>query len=510
MLFNTFVFLLFFILVYTIFLGLGLWAKRHSWAARGQNLWLLAASYFFYGWWDWIFLILIVLSTLVDYIAALGIDGSGDRKRKRIFLFFSILSNLGILFAMKYFNFFADSLVHQWNSLAGFLGWETIGGSGSFLLKSVVLPVGISFYTFQTMSYTIDVYKGQIRAEKDFFDFALFVTYFPQLVAGPIERAGDLLPQLKKPKFPDTGILLEGVWDVLLGYFLKVYVADNLGPLVDQIYFPNKEAYLTHSDHALGMGGGQVLVATLGFLIQIYCDFAGYSFIALGISRFLGVQLTVNFETPEYSATPIELWTRWHVTLNRWFREYVYFPLGGSRTTRTKQIRNILIVFGLSGLWHGANWTFVTWGLLNGIFTVVYMVILWNFPPPNSQIPSPAWIRIPIAVGSRFLTFLLFALSAVAFRAYDTHHMLLLYSQIFSPWNLTEQVNGVLSVGHYLGEMLRIALPLLIIDYFVYTRKDRYFLLKKGPWLQAAVFILLFGTVVLKGIFGKEVIYFAF
>ncbi|EQA35104.1 membrane-bound O-acyltransferase family MBOAT [Leptospira inadai serovar Lyme str. 10] len=510
MLFNTFVFLLFFLVVYAIFLVLGNFAKRYPLAARGQNLWLLAASYFFYGWWDWIFLTLIIVSTFVDYSAALGINGARNQTQKRIFLWFSILSNLGILFTMKYFNFFADSFIYEWNALSGLLGWGAVGGSHSLLLRSIVLPVGISFYTFQTMSYTIDVYRGQIPVEKDFFDFALFVTYFPQLVAGPIERAGDLIPQLKKPKFPNSAILLEGVWDILLGYFLKVYVADNLGPLVDQVYFPNKEAYLAHTDHALGMGGGQVLSATLGFLIQIYCDFAGYSFIALGVSRFLGVQLTVNFETPEYSATPIELWTRWHVTLNRWFREYVYFPLGGSRTTRTKQIRNILLVFGLSGLWHGANWTFITWGLLNGIFTVIYMSILWNFPPTADAPEKPVWIRIPIAIGSRLLTFLLFALSAVGFRAYDTNHMLLLYSQIFSPWNLTDQVNGILSVGHYFWEMLRIALPLLVIDYFVYTRKDRYFLLKKGPILQALVFILLFGTIILKGIFGKEVIYFAF
>ncbi|EQA45891.1 membrane-bound O-acyltransferase family MBOAT [Leptospira broomii serovar Hurstbridge str. 5399] len=510
MLFNTFVFLLFFLVVYAIFLIFGRFAKRYPLAARGQNLWLLAASYFFYGWWDWVFLTLIIVSTFVDYSAALGINSARNQTQKRIFLWFSILANLGILFTMKYFNFFADSFIYEWNTLSGLLGWGPVGGSDSLLLRSIVLPVGISFYTFQTMSYTIDVYRGQIPAEKDFFDFALFVTYFPQLVAGPIERAGDLIPQLKKPKFPNSAILLEGVWDILLGYFLKVYVADNLGPLVDQVYFPNKEAYLAHPDHALGMGGGQVLSATLGFLIQIYCDFAGYSFIALGISRFLGVQLTVNFETPEYSATPIELWTRWHVTLNRWFREYVYFPLGGSRTTRTKQIRNILLVFGLSGLWHGANWTFITWGLLNGIFTVIYMSILWNFPPTANAPEKPIWIRIPVAIGSRMLTFLLFALSAVGFRAYDTNHMLLLYSQIFSPWNLIDQVNGVLSVGHYFWEMLRIALPLLVIDYFVYTRKDRYFLLKKGPILQALVFILLFGTVILKGIFGKEVIYFAF
>ncbi|TGK06827.1 MBOAT family protein [Leptospira semungkisensis] len=510
MLFNAFVFLLFFIVVYAVFLAFAFKAKNHPWALRGQNLWLLAASYFFYGWWDWIFLTLIVVSTLVDYFAAIGIGRSQTKRSRLIFLWFSILSNLGILFTMKYFNFFAGSFLSQWNSIAVQLGGAPLGESGSFLLKSIILPVGISFYTFQTMSYTIDVYKGDLKPEKDFFDFALFVTYFPQLVAGPIERAGDLLPQLKKPKFPDANGVMEGLWDILLGYFLKVYIADNLGPIVDQVFFTNKETYLAHLDYATRMGGGQVLAATLGFIIQVYCDFAGYSFIAVGISRLMGVNLTINFDTPEYSANPVELWTRWHVTLNRWFRSYVYFPLGGSKVGKLAQIRNVLLVFGLSGLWHGANWTFVTWGLLNGFYTVIYLLIVWYASDHLSSLSNTKWKSIAFAIGSRVLTFFLFGLSAVAFRAYDVSHMLLLYSQIFSFWDISGPVNGMLSFGHYFWEIFKVVLPLLIIDFFIYTRNDRYFIFKTNKWLQSLAFIFLFGMVILKGIFGKEVIYFAF
>jgi D-alanyl-lipoteichoic acid acyltransferase DltB (MBOAT superfamily) len=357
------------------------------------------------------------------------------------------------------------------------------------------------------------VYKGQIKAERDFFDFALFVNYFPQLVAGPIERAIDLLPQLKKPKFPTWDGVQLALWDILLGYFMKVYVADNLANYIDQVFLGGKGIYLANPAIISSIDGSQIFVASLGLVMQIYCDFAGYSFIALGTSRLLGVTLTVNFETPEFSRNPVEFWNRWHITLNRWFRDYVYFSLGGSKFGKYKQLRNLFIIFVVSGFWHGANWTFVFWGVIQGCYTVFYVAFL---APKTKEQDSSGGLKISflsILTGtfSRFSVFTLAALSAIAFRSYDASMMMLYYQKVLCFWDWSfSPVNGVKAALPLLEEMLRLTIPLLILDGFAYFKKDRYWFYKYHYTLQAFIFIFISFLILIKGIFGKEVIYFAF
>ncbi|BDA77336.1 membrane-bound O-acyltransferase family protein [Leptospira kobayashii] len=511
MLFNTFVFVLFFIAVYAVFLVFGYFAKDRPWALRAQNLWLLAASYFFYGWWEWFFLTLIFTSTFIDYFAALGIQRSKSVTGKKLFLAFSVVANLGLLFTMKYFDFFTSSFVSSYNALVGIWGGNPLSFSSIMVLQNFVLPVGISFYTFQTMSYTIDVYRGQIEPEKDFFDFALFVNYFPQLVAGPIERAVDLLPQLKKPKFPTLDVLPLAAWDILLGYFMKVYVADNLAMYIDQVFLGGKGLYLANPGLITTVDGSQIFVACLGLLMQVYCDFAGYSFIALGTSRLLGVTLTVNFETPEYSRNPIEFWNRWHVTLNRWFRDYIYISLGGSRFGKFKQLRNLFIIFVVSGFWHGANWTFVTWGTMQGVYTVVYLAF---FAPKKKEEETDNKITFKSflsGTASRILIYVLVAVSGVAFRSYDGSMMLLYFQKVFCFWDWSlAPTNGVKSSWILFQEMLKITLPLFILDGITYFKKDRYWFYNYHYLIQAFIFCVVGFLILTKGIFGKEVIYFAF
>lgn len=511
MLFNTFVFLIFFLTVYVFFLIFGVLAKKYNWALRAQNLWLLAASYFFYGWWEWFFLTLIVTSTLVDYVSAIGIENSKTQLRRKLYLALSIIANLGLLFTMKYFDFFSSSLVNSYNQLSLLFGGTTLQSNTIFAIQHIVLPVGISFYTFQTMSYTIDVYRGQIKAERDFFDFALFVNYFPQLVAGPIERAIDLLPQLKKPKFPTIEGVQLAIWDILLGYFMKVYVADNLANYIDQVFLGGKGLYLANPGIITTIDGSQIFAACLGLLMQVYCDFAGYSFIALGTSRLLGVTLTVNFETPEFSKNPIEFWNRWHITLNRWFRDYVYFSLGGSKFGKVKQLRNLFLIFVVSGFWHGANWTFVFWGIIQGVYTVFYVAFL--SPKTKETVQDPKFSLHSLLTGtlSRILIYVLVALSGIAFRSYDANMMILYFQKVFCFWEWNAlPVNGVKAALPLFEEMFRLTLPLFILDGISYFKKDRYWFYKQHYSLQAFIFILIGFLILIKGIFGKEVIYFAF
>lgn len=518
MLFNTFVFLLFFIVVYSVFLGFGWFAKKQKWAYRAQNLWLLFASYFFYGWWEWFFLTLILVSTIIDYIAARLIESSQHQIRRRIYLSVSIIANLGLLFTMKYYDFFAVNLIDSWNQMAIWFGGTAATDSSTYLLKNIVLPVGISFYTFQTMSYTIDVYRKQIQAERDFFDFALFVNFFPQLVAGPIERAQDLLPQLKQPKFPTMDGVQKGLYDILLGYFMKVYVADNLATYVDQVFFAGKSFYVQNPEIIHAMDGSQVFAGGFLFLTQIYCDFAGYSFIALGISRLLGVTLTVNFDSPEFSKTPTEFWNRWHVTLNRWFRDYIYISLGGSKYGKFAQYRNLCIIFFLSGLWHGANWTFITWGCLQGVYTIIYLVGFSNKKEDlgeklneSSTTISTKFVRILSGTFSRVLVYALVSFSAVAFRSYDANMMIVYFQKFLSfwTWDLSPN-NNVKNMFGLWEEFFKIFLPLLIIDGITYFKKERYWIFLTHPIIQAVVLSFMAFLILTRGVFGKEVIYFAF
>lgn len=344
MLFNSYTFLAFFVVVYACYLA----TQRH---VRAQNVLLLIASYLFYGAWDYRFLGLILLSTAVDYIAARQIDASESTPAQRRWLAVSVGVNLGVLATFKYLDFAVESFCE----LAALFGLEL-----SPRTAGIVLPVGISFYTFQTLGYTIDVYRRRVAACSDPLAFALYVAFFPQLVAGPIERASHLLPQVLHPRRIRRVDLAIGTQFVLLGYFYKVVLADSVAPMVDQ-YYTDPSRY----------GGSIAWLAILGFAVQIYGDFAGYTLIARGISRWMGFRLMANFRQPYLATSPRDFWNRWHRSLSLWLRRYLYFELGGSRNGLPQTCRNLMITMFLGGLWHGASWNFVTWGGFHGTLLVL-------------------------------------------------------------------------------------------------------------------------------------------
>ncbi|MDP2527924.1 MBOAT family O-acyltransferase [Maribacter dokdonensis] len=345
MLFNSLDFAIFFPILLTLY-----WFVFNK-SLKSQNTLILISSYIFYGWWDYRFLGLIILSTFVDYFIGLKVYTSTSVSHKKLFLWLSIIFNLSVLCVFKYYSFFVESFIDFFN----FFGYNL---KNSWTVK-IILPVGISFYTFQTMSYTIDIYRKNLIPTKNFISFASFVSFFPQLVAGPIERASNLLPQILKERKFDYNQAVQGLRLILWGMFKKVVIADSLAPTVNQIF----ENYQTLNSTTL-------LLGAVYFSFQIYCDFSGYSDIAIGTSKVLGFELMSNFKTPYFSRNIGEFWRRWHISLSTWFRDYLYFPLGGSKFSKLKSLRNIFIIFLVSGFWHGANWTFIFWGLIHAMLYI--------------------------------------------------------------------------------------------------------------------------------------------
>ncbi|QNJ96698.1 MBOAT family O-acyltransferase [Constantimarinum furrinae] len=344
MLFNSFEFFIFLPVVFCLY-----WFvfKR---SIKAQNVLLLIASYVFYGWWDWRFLSLILFSTLVDYAVGLKLGASEKKGVRKGLLVISLLVNLGLLGVFKYYNFFVESWIDAWGAVGIPMNATTL---------NIILPVGISFYTFQTLSYSIDVYRNKLQPTRNFIAFAAFVSFFPQLVAGPIERASNLLPQFFKDRSFTYDQGVTGMRMILYGLFKKVVIADNCAPYVDDIFLN----YSEYSSPVLVLG------AVL-FAVQIYGDFSGYSDIAIGTARLFGFNLMTNFRYPYFSRNIGEFWRRWHISLSTWFRDYLYIPLGGSRGNTYQQLRNVLIIFVVSGFWHGANWTFIAWGGLHALFFI--------------------------------------------------------------------------------------------------------------------------------------------
>lgn len=389
MLFNSFEFLVFlpivFLLYWFVFKG-----------RQAQNMFIVVASYVFYGWWAYRFLVLIFITTLLSYLSGILIEKY--RGKAKWICGTNIAINIGILCYYKYVNFFADNLETLINQFGYQLDWVTL---------DVILPVGISFYTFQALSYTIDVYRRDTNATKDFIAFTSFISFFPQLVAGPIERSTNLLPQFLKPRRFDYTNAVIGMRQILWGFFKKLIIADNCAQLANSIF-----------DNYQDCNASLLLLGALFFTFQIYGDFSGYSDIAIGTARLFGVNLMKNFNLPYFSRDIAEFWRRWHISLNKWFIDYVYIPLGGSRGTKAMVIRNILIVFFLSGLWHGANWTFVVWGLYNGI--IIALLTLLNLNHKRSAIISEKRFFPPLKeFGQIFITFVLVVIGWIFFRAED-------------------------------------------------------------------------------------------
>jgi alginate O-acetyltransferase complex protein AlgI len=398
--------------IYAAFLPLVL-LLHHALPLRGRNFRLLVASAIFYGWWDWRFLGLIALSTAVDFVAALRIHAATGLRRRRAWLAASILSNLAILGTFKYLGFFADSLRAVLARFGVDPGWTTI---------ELVLPVGISFYTFQSLSYTIDVFRGRLPPTRSIVEFALYVSFFPQLVAGPIERATRLLPQIRAPRRVSREDWAEGAWLILLGLFKKIGLADALAIPVQAAYGDVPGTSTVHLWRAVYL-----------FTFQIYCDFSGYSDIARGSARLLGFDLMVNFRQPFLAASFRDLWRRWHISLSEWFRDYLYIPLGGSRLGRTRSMLNLLLVMTASGLWHGAAWTFAAWGFGHGLLLAIERGLGGG---PRAASPWPPSRAGRVLRG--LLVFHAFALLFVLFRARDAGLAMEVYARLLPrgvPWS---------------------------------------------------------------------------
>ncbi len=377
---------------------------------------LLIASYVFYSFWDWRFLCLLVFSTLLDYSTGLQIHSSTKKNNRRFWFWLSVLINLGFLGVFKYYNFFIESLSD---------GLSIFGLRTHLASLQVILPVGISFYTFHGLSYIIDIYKGRIVPEKNFISYSVFVSFFPLLVAGPIERATHLLPQIiKKREFSYT-LAVDGLRQILWGLFKKIVIADNCAEFANEI-FNNSPNYT----------GSTYLVGAIFFTFQIYGDFSGYSDIALGLAKLLGIRLLNNFSFPYFSRDIAEFWRRWHISLSSWFKDYVYIPLGGSQVTTSKRIRNVFIIFLLSGFWHGANWTFIIWGFLNALF--ILPLIIFNINRNNLDVIAKGrTFPNTKEVFSLFITMTMVMFAWIFFRANDVNQAVSMTSSIFSDSLLT-------------------------------------------------------------------------
>ncbi|TVR79665.1 MAG: MBOAT family protein [Chitinophagaceae bacterium] len=472
MLFNSLDFAIFLPLVFMAY-----WLLNKD--LRSQNLLLLLSSYFFYGWWDWKFLILILISTITDFFIGKNIHKANSKKTKKIFLFFSLLINLGILGFFKYFNFFVENFIQSFT----LLGFDLHSP-----LLNIVLPVGISFYTFQTLSYTIDIYRGKIAPTNNFLAFSVFVAFFPQLVAGPIERAGNLLPQFLKNRVFNYSYAVDGLRQILWGFFKKMVIADNLAIYVHMVY-SNPESY----------SGWEILFINILFGLQIYCDFSGYSDIAIGTAKLFGFELRKNFAFPYFSRDVAEFWRRWHISLTTWFRDYVFIPLGGSRGSALKVIRNVFIVFLISGFWHGANWTFIFWGLYNALLFIPLLILNKHRQYKNTQLSFKGKETI-VNVFNILITFLLISIGWIFFRAEDIFQSFYLLHRIFED---LLSLNSIFALGDFILSTFGLLLVLLtsfliIIEWFgkennhalekLYFDKPRYY-----RWgLYSLIFFLIY------------------
>lgn len=482
MLFNSIDFAIFLPVVFILY-----WYVTNS-NLKIQNLLIVVASYVFYGWWDWRFLFLIFLSTMIDYAVGLKLRNETRSTKRKFFLWISIIFNLGFLAIFKYYNFFQENFIKAFS----FFGAEINSSS-----LNIILPVGISFYTFQTLSYSIDVYKNKITPTKDFIAFSAFVSFFPQLVAGPIERASNLLPQFFTKRTLDYDSAVQGVSQILWGLFKKIVIADNCAFIVNQI-FNQHESY----------SGSTLALGSFLFAFQIYCDFSGYSDIAIGTATLFGFKLKQNFSYPYFSRNFGEFWKRWHISLNTWFRDYVYIPLGGSRATSLIVIRNIFIVFALSGLWHGANWTFIIWGLLNAIFFIPLILnrkrkANVNLDEDFTLFPS---LKEFFQMGITF-TFTVFAW--IFFRADDVSMAISIIKEIFSSSIFMKPY--VFGVGKEKAVLtITFIFILIIIEWFgrrkeipIYTKENKIFL----HWLICYMLVI---SIFLFGGKPQEFIYFQF
>ena len=476
MLFNSIQFAFFFPTVFILYLLL-----NH----RKQNLLLLAASYIFYACWDARFLGLLFLSTIVDFTCGTKIHQANNRDLQKKYLWISIFVNLFILCIFKYFNFFTNNF----QSLFSLLGINL-----NIRSLSIVLPIGISFYTFQTMSYTIDIYNRKIKPTHNLLDFALFVAFFPQLVAGPIERAKNLLPQILKPRKLSLNKFYEGCYLIFWGLFQKIFIADNLATIVDPVFASN-EAY----------NGTQVLLALYAFSFQIFCDFAGYSNIARGISKCLGFEIMVNFNCPYFSKNPIEFWKRWHISLSSWLKDYLYIPLGGNKNGKFQTCRNLMITMLLGGLWHGASWTFIFWGLYQGLLLIIHRSYKQLFGKTSN--PRLDFIKPIIAIFKISCFYHLTCFGWLIFRAHSTDQI---FQMSYALLSLFKTIH-IPSFLQGLKPLLTYTSLLLLVQMEQYINNDQMLIYKTNVFVKSIFYYACLILMIILGITdAKEFIYFQF
>lgn len=483
MLFNSVDFLIFFPIVVLVYFIV---------PKKARYIWLLVASYYFYMCWNIKYIVLLVGSTLTTWLAGKVISASKKLLWKKISVISCVGVNLGILFCFKYFDFFLDTL----NRVLGICGIKMLEKP-----FDVLLPVGISFYTFQALGYIIDVYRGKIEPEKNVLKYALFVSFFPQLVAGPIERSENLLKQVKnidKLKLWNYQNVTNGLTMMIWGLFVKMVISDRVAILVNTVF----DSFYMYGTVAL-------LAGAIGFALQIYCDFMGYSTIAIGAARVMGFSLMENFDTPYFSRSVSEFWRRWHISLSTWFRDYVYIPLGGNRCSKFRKYFNLLVTFGVSGLWHGANWSFVAWGLMNGMFQVI-----GDFTKSFRQkIYEKCQVRtssFSFKLGQVLITFLLIDFSWIFFRAGSISNALYYCKRIITKWDPWSLFNGeiyTLGLDHFEFNVLIVAVVMLFLVSLVrYFKKQTItaFLEEQCLWFRWLVILLLIAAILVYGIYGVE------
>ena len=418
MLFNSFEFAIFLPIVFLLY-----WFVFNK-TIKLQNLFLLIVGYIFYGWWDWRFLFLIAFSTIFDFAIGILLEKTTHSQKRKLLFTASCIVNIGLLCFFKYFNFFIDNFISC---------FETLGYHIPPVSLKIILPIGISFYTFQSLSYTTDVFRRKMKPTTDFISFAAFISFFPQLVAGPIERAFHLLPQFHQKRVFNLDEAIKGMRQILWGLFKKIVIADTLSTYVDTIF----------SSYEI-LPGSTLALGAIYFSVQIYCDFSGYSSIAIGTARLFGFTLLQNFNYPYFSTSVSQFWRKWHISLTSWFRDYVYIPMGGSRGSLTKTIFNTLFVFALSGFWHGANWTFIIWGLLNGMYLIPNLIL------KNKKVISENNV---FGIASMFFTFGLITFSWIFFRSNNV-------AQAF------QYINGLFSKSLFTYPVqhgMAITIPLIVI-----------------------------------------------
>ena len=480
MLFNSLDFAVFLPIVFVLYWFV---AQRNL---RLQNALIVAASYVFYGWWDWRFLSLIIFSTLVDYSIGRRLNYEEKQGTRKLLLWSSIIVNLGFLGFFKYYNFFLDNFIVAFS----FLGQEIQANS-----LNIILPVGISFYTFQTLSYTIDVYNKKLEPTEDFIAFSAFVCFFPQLVAGPIERATNLLPQFYKKRTFEYDKAVDGLRQILWGLFKKVVIADNCAEYANLI-FNNYQDY----------NGSTLLLGAIFFTFQIYGDFSGYSDIAIGTSRLFGFKLMQNFATPYFSRDIAEFWRRWHISLSTWFRDYLYIPLGGSKGGIWMKVRNTFIIFLVSGFWHGANWTFIVWGGLNALYFLPLLLLKRNRTnlgviAEGRRLPN---IRESFQMGT---TFMLAVIAWIFFRAENIHMALDYLGDLFSPSLFSRPIFPGISTAKWTVGM---TVVFLLVEWYSRGMIHGLKVLPQKGFLRYAVYCVLFLVILFYSGSEQQFIYFQF